>query len=535
MEARRPFLAAAVSLIILALSACGATNGPPSRHELIDSRDNYDPRSLDPALSTDVPTGRAVGYVFDGLTRFTPDAKVEPALAERWDVSTDGLTYTFHLRPGVTFHDGSRFTARTVVKSWQRALDPATKSGAAQFLYPIKGAKEFNGGSASSVAGLRVTNDSTLVVTLSEPLAIFTKMLAMPVASIVPDSIPPDFGEHPIGTGPWKLTEWKHDDYLLFARNPTYFGGAPKTDSLRARIIAEPSTAVAEYESGNVDVLEIPAAEASDWLEDESRRPMLMSVPALELVYIGINTTRGPLKDVRVRQAINYAIDVDRIIERLIGGRGTHAAGVIPPALGGYDSTRRPFHYDSTKARQLLAAAGYPNGIDIELWTSTTPPYPRIAETIQAYLNRVGIRTKIVQRESAASRAAARKGDTDMILKDWYADYPDAEDFLYPLLHSVNRGAGGNVSFYANPTFDSVVTAARHEMNEAKRNALYRQADAIAFADAPMVFLYFYNDLYAVQPWIRNFVPPVIFNGQRWIDVSIARPVETSKATQAGR
>jgi len=488
---------------------------------LIDSRDNYDPRSLDPALSTDVPTGRAVGYLFDGLTRFTPDAKVEPALASRWDVTPDGLTYTFHLRTGVAFHDGSPFTAGNVVASWRRALDPKTRSGAAQFLFPVKGAKAFNAGAAKSIAGLTVRDDSTLIVTLAEPLAIFTKMLAMPVAAVVPSNVPPNFGERPIGTGPWKLVEWKHDDYLLFAKNPSYFDGAPRTDSLRARIIAEPSTAVAEYESGNVDILEIPASEAADWVEDESKKPMLMSTPALELVYIGINTTRGPLADPRVRQAINYAIDVNRIIERLVGGRGTHAAGVVPPALGGFDSARAPYPFDPAKAKQLLAAAGHPNGIDIELWTSVTPIYLRIAETIQAYLNAVGIRTKIVQRESAASRAAARKGQTDMILKDWYADYPDAEDFLYPLLHSANRGAGGNVSFYANPVFDSVVTASRHELDETKRNALYRSADSIAFRDAPMVFLYFYNELYAVQPWIRHFVPPVIFNGQRWIDVSI--------------
>jgi peptide/nickel transport system substrate-binding protein/oligopeptide transport system substrate-binding protein len=488
---------------------------------LIDSRDTYDPRSLDPALSTDVPTGRAVGYLFDGLTRFTPDAKVEPALAARWDVTPDGLTYTFHLRSGVKFHDGSPFTARNVVSSWQRALDPKTKSGAAQFLFPIKGARAFNADSAKTISGLTVRDDSTLIVTLAEPLAIFTKMLAMPVAAMLPITVPENFGEHPIGTGPWALVEWKHDDYLLFARNASYFDGAPKTDSLRARIIAEPSTAVAEYESGNVDVLEIPASEASDWVDDESKKPMLMSTPALELVYIGINTTRGPLVDRRVRQAINYAIDVNRIIERLIGGRGTRAAGVVPPALGGFDKSRAPYPYDPAKAKQLLAEAGHPNGIDIELWTSVTPIYLRIAETIQAYLNAVGIRTKIVQRESAASRGAARKGQTDMILKDWYADYPDAEDFLYPLLHSANRGAGGNVSFYANPVFDSIVTASRHELDEAKRNALYRSADSIAFKDAPMAFLYFYDELYAVQPWIRHFVPPVIFNGQRWIDVSI--------------
>jgi len=520
MEDERPLIVLLVA-VALSLAACGSP-GAPSRHEIIDSRDTYDPRSLDPALSTDVPTGRAVAYVFDGLTRFTPDAHVEPNLAERWDVTPDGLRYTFHLRRGVSFQDGRPFTARNVVRSWQRALEPATKSGAAQFLFPIAGAKDFNGGKATSISGLATPNDSTLVVTLAEPLAIFTKMMAMPVASVVPDSVPANFGEHPVGTGPWRLVEWKHDDYLLFAKNASYFGGAPKADTLRARVIAEPSTAVAEYESGNVDVLQIPAAEASDWMEDESRKPMLMSTPALELVYIGINTTRGPLVDARVRQAINYAIDVNRIIERLIGGRGTRAAGVVPPALGGYDSTRKPYPYDPAKAKQLLASAGHANGIDVELWTSTTPIYLRIAETVQAYLNAVGIRVKIVQRESAAARGAARKGQTDMILKDWYADYPDAEDFLYPLLHTTNRGVGGNVSFFSNPRFDSLVTASRRELDEAKRNALYKQADSIAFVEAPMVFLYFYNELYAVQPWIKHFVPPVIFNGQRWLDVTIS-------------
>src|SRR6186997_2977598 len=125
-------------LVVLLSVGCGGGGGGTDRRTLVDSRDNYDPRSLDPALSTDVPTGRAVGYVFDGLTRFDPNAKVEPGLAERWDISPDGLTYTFHLRRGVTFHDGSPFSAHSVQASWQRALDPATKSGAASFLFPIK-------------------------------------------------------------------------------------------------------------------------------------------------------------------------------------------------------------------------------------------------------------------------------------------------------------------------------------------------------------------------------------------------------------
>jgi ABC-type transport system substrate-binding protein len=505
-----------VGLVILV--ACGG-GGAPNRRTIIDSRDNYDPRSLDPALSTDVPTGRVVAYVFDGLTSFTPEARVEAALAERWDVTPDGSRYTFHLRRGVTFSDGTTLGAKTVISSWQRALDPATKGGRGEPLQPIRGARDFAAGKAKSIAGLSAPNDSTVVVQLEEPLGIFPKLLAMPVAAVVPANMAND---HPIGTGPWRLVEWKHDDYLLFAKNEKYWGGAPKADSLRARIISEPSTAVAEFESGNVDVLLIPASETQQWEDDESKKGMLMSVPALQLVYIGINTTRGPLRDARVRQAINMAIDRKLIAQRLVSGRGRLAAGVIPPSLGGADTLRAPYPFDAARAKQLLQQAGFPNGIDVELWVGANPIYGRIAETVQAYLSQAGIRTKIVQRESAAAREAARKGQTDMILKDWYADYPDAENFLYPLLHSANKGVGGNVSFFQNAEFDRLVSQARREPDEAKRNVLYRQADSLAFVEAPMVFLYFYNELYAVQSWIHGFKPPVIFNGQRWLDVSIA-------------
>ena len=507
-------------LVAFLVMACGGGGGGTDRRTLVDSRDNYDPRSLDPALSTDVPTGRAVGYLFDGLTRFTPDARVIPGLATSWETSPDGLTWTFHLRRGVTFTDGTPFVAHQVLASWRRVLDPKVRGGRGWPLYPIRGAKEYAEGKATSMEGVSAPNDSTVVVVLKEPFAIFPKLLAMPVASIAPENVPANFGEHPVGTGPWRLVEWKHDDYLLFAPNAHYWGGSPRADSLKARIIAEPSTAVAEFESGTVDVLQIPQGEIADWEEDTERRKLLTSTPSLELVYVAINTTRGPLRDPRVRQALNYAVDRTRIVRNLIAGRGQLAAGVIPPSLPGADTTRIGYQFDTTKARQLLRDAGYPNGIDLELWTSTNPLYVRIAETLQAYLKLSGIRIKIVQRESAAAREAARKGGTDLFLKDWYADYPDAENFLYPLLHSANKGVGGNVSFYQNAQYDSTVTAARREQDEAKRVALYKDADQIAFRDAPMIFLWFYSELYAVQPWIRGFEPPVIFNGQPWTTVT---------------
>lgn len=511
-----------VLITLLIAVACEGSSSNPSRHTLIDSRDTYDPRSLDPALSTDVPTGRAVGYVFDGLVRFTPDAQVVPGLAHTWEVTPDGMTYTFHLRSGVKFHDGTPFTARNVVASFQRVLDPKTKGGRGWPLYPIAGAREYaDGKGGSAVAGLSAPDDSTVMIRLTEPLAIFPKLLAMPVAAIVPDAVPDNFGEHPVGTGPWKFVEWKHDDYLKFAANPDYYGGRPKADSLMARIIPEPSTAVAEFESGNVDVLYVPEGETRNWEQTDEKKAMLESAPALRVFYVAINTTRGPLADVRVRQALNYATDSRGILNGIVSGRGNLAAGVIPPALAGGDSTRAGYTHDIAKAKQLLAEAGFPNGIDVELWSSQTAPFPRIAQTIQANLKEAGVRVNLVQRDASSMREAARAGKTDLALKDWFADYPDAENFLYPLLHSANKGVGGNVSFYSNPRFDKLVSDARREQDEAKRTTLYKQADEMEFKDAPMIYLFFYKELYAVQPWIKNFKVPTIFTGQRWTDVQI--------------
>jgi peptide/nickel transport system substrate-binding protein/oligopeptide transport system substrate-binding protein len=520
MSRRRSLLVALLTPVaLLALAACRGSDSAPQRHTFIDSRDRYDPRSLDPALSTDVPTGRAVSYLFDGLTRFSADAKLQPALAERWDVSPDGKVYTFHLRSGVKFHNGTPFHSLDVVHSFERVLDPRTKGGRGWPLYPITGARDFADGKVDTIRGLATPDDSTVRITLDTALAIFPKLLAMPVASVVPDSTPSNFGEHPVGTGPWRFVQWKHDDYVLLARNPTYWGGAPKLDSLMIRIVPEPSTAVAEFESGNVDLLYVPEAETQQWEGTDDKKALLASAPALRLWYVAINTTRGPLRDVRVRQALNYAVDVKTILQRVIGGRGRLAAGVIPPSLEGADTTRQPYGYDPQKAKQLLAAAGFPNGFDVELWVGQDEAFQHVAQSIQAYLAAVGVRAKIVQRDNSSAREAARNGQTDLSIKDWYADYPDAENFLYPLLHGANRGVGGNVSFYENPAVDRIISEARVTQDDARRIALYTRADSLAFTDAPMIYLFFYNELYAVQPWIKGFEMPLVFNGQRFTTV----------------
>lgn len=521
-------------------AGCRGGDAAPNRRGFVDSRDEYDPRTLDPALATDVPTGRAVAYVFDGLTRFTPDARVQPALAARWEVSPDGRTYTFHLRPGVRFHDGTPLVARHVVASWARALSPSLKGGNPLPLLSIQGARALATGKATGLAGARALNDSTVQVTLDTALAIFPKLLAMPVASVVAPSAGADFGQRPVGTGPWRFVEWKHDDYLRFARNANYWGGPPEADTLTARIFPEQSTAVAEFENGTVDVLAVPEGDTRSWEQTDERQARLQGAPALRLYYVAINTTRGPLKDARVRQALNIAVDRKTILDRLAGGRGVRASGVIPGALDSLADDRQPYPFDPARARQLLAEAGYANGFDVQLWSSQQPTVARLAQSIQGYLKAVGVRATLVQRDAPSVREAARNGQADLVVKDWFADYPDADAFLTPLLATASRGPGGNLSFYSNRAVDSLVTLARRTGDDQQRAALSRQADSVAYADAPLIYLFHYNVLYAVQPWIRNFQVPVVYNGQRWLGVTIehsngaAPPAPAPAPTSAG-
>ena len=267
----------------------------------------------------------------------------------------------------------------------------------------------------------------------------------------------------------------------------------------------------------------MPDEAGKSWEADPEKKKLLTSAPALRFWYVAINVTRGPLSDVRVRQALNYAVDVSTILSAVMAGRGSVAAGVVPPTLGGADPSRKGYSHDVAKAKQLLAAAGHPNGIDVELWAATTDQSPRLSQAIQANLAEAGIRAKIVQRDASSVREAARKGASDLYVKEWWADYPDAENFLFPLLYSKNKGPGGNVSFYSNPKFDALIDQAHREQDESKRNALYTQADQLEFNDAPIVYLFFYKDVYAVQPWIHGFTVPAVFSGQRWTDVTISK------------
>ena len=497
---------------LVATIACGRT--APGRAGLV-YYESYDPRSLDPALSTDVPTGEMVTLAFDGLTQFDPDGRLEPALADRWTASPDGRRYVFHLRAGVKFHNGTPLTAAAVRASFLRVLAPGTRGGRPWPLYPIAGAEEYAAGRAAAVRGMTLRDDSGLAFTLTEPLAIFPKFLAMPVASVTPAPAPPELGQRPIGTGPWRFVAWQHDDALTFARNPDYWGGAPLADTLIVRIVPEPLTRAAEFEAGRLSVIEVPFGETARW---RAQHPgWLAEKPALRVVYVALNNRRGPLSDTRVRRAINQAVNVPEILATVYGGRGILARGAIPPALAGSDTTRPAYGYDPTAARRLLAEAGYAGGIDVQLWrTASNVELSRAAQAIQSQLAAAGVRVELVERDASSQREAARKGQADMVILDWWADYPDADNFLYPLFYSGSFGAGGNYAFYSDAVTDSLILAARRTTDDAGRTALYRRIDDRVYAAAPWLYLWFPKDLWAHRPDLGGWDLPVIFNGQRW-------------------
>ncbi len=501
------------------LAACRSGDGDRGRGLVY--YESYDPRSLDPALSTDVPTGEMVTLLFDGLTQFDADGQLLPGLSDRWTADARAQRYVFHLRRGVTFHDGQPVAVADVKHSFLRVLNPQTRGGRVWPLLPIVGAAEFAEGRARDVGGIELLGDTAIAFTLTEPLAVFPKFLAMPVAAVVPSAPGADFGQRPVGTGPWRFVTWAHDDYLRFAANSTYWGGAPRSESLTVRIVPEPLTRAAEFLAGRLSVAEIPFGETAKW--EQEHPDWLRCKPALRAIYVALNNRRGPLRDPSVRRAINHAVNVPEMLRAVWNNRGIAAAGSIPPALGGSDPGRKPYAYDTATARRLLRTAGFPDGFALQLWRSgTNVELGRVAQAIQAQLAAIGIRIEIVSRDASSMREAVRKGDTDMAVLDWWADYPDADNFLYPLFHSASFGPGGNYSFYSDRVTDSLIRAARRTVDQQAREALYRRIDTRVHEAAPWIYLWFPVDLWAVQPSIQGWDVAVIFNGQRWTQARVA-------------
>ncbi|GAB4340322.1 MAG: hypothetical protein Kow0099_16200 [Candidatus Abyssubacteria bacterium] len=488
-------------------------------------------------MIVDVDGGSVAAKLFNGLVRFDERMQVVADVAASWDISADGTSYTFHLRPDVTFHNGRQVTASDVKYSFERVLSPDSGSRRKWLFEPVRGARAFMEGMAEEVAGIEVVDARTIRISLEEPLAVFSGFLAMPNAYIVPreevERWGKDFSDHIVGTGPFKLEEWRHDDYLKLSRNEGYFGGRAGVDVIEYRVLPEEFTRVAEFEAGNLDVLEIPAAEFQRLSSDPFWREHMKSRVGLNTYYLGFNCRKAPMSEPTFRSAVNHAIDRQKIVDVILQGRARIATGPIPPELSGRCSSCSGYGYEPERAEEMLRAYGESAGRPLKLYQSADRRGLEVTEAIQYYLRKAGLEVEIVQLEWTAFKEAINDGKADLFLLSWYADYPDAENFLFPVFHSSNWGASGNRTFYRNPVFDELIEGAQREMDPEGRLSLYREAERVVYEDAPWVFLWHRTDHFVVQPWVRGFEPPVIYNADKGMAVETVRP-EYAKQHRAG-
>ncbi len=455
--------------------------------------------TLDPAIGYDWDNWPAEKMVFDGLLDYNEGTTIVPRLAARMPtVSNGGRTYTFTLRRGVRFQNGREVTADDVSYTINRVLDPKTKSPGQSFFLNIAGAQDVANGKAKTASGIQVVDRYTIRFTLVQPDVTFLNVMAMNFAYIVPKEVVAkegaNFGHKPVGTGPFLLKQWVPGQKLVFVRNPHYFlHGIPHLNGITFLIGLDPEVALLRLQSGQLDLLgdPIPAADFVRIRDDPRYAGQLVRYVEPETSYITLNTQVKPFNDVRVRQAVNMAIDKVRIV-RLLAGRGAVANQILPPAMPGYDPSYKGYPYDPAKAKQLLAQAGYPHGFSTQIDVLNVDPQPRIVESFQHDLAAVGINASIVPLSSATLiEQASTPHKAPMVWSGgeaWLQDFPDPSDFYGPILSCDSAVQGGwNWAFFCNKKLDALALKLKGMSNRAERLAGYRSLYRQVMAQAPWV------------------------------------------------
>lgn len=485
------------------------------------------PTTLDPALITDVMGGGIAAKIFNGLVRFNEKLDIVPDIAESWRISNDHRTYTFKLRHDATFSNGRQVTAHDFQYSFERVLSPGTKAPITWVLDRIKGARDVIAARTPHASGIRVIDDRTLEITLEKPFGPFLSLLGMTAAYVIPREAEAqfgqDFGSHPVGSGPYVLAEWLHGQSItLFARD-SYFEGRPHLKGIVYRVIPEDLTAVMEFETGGLDALQIPASEYRRYISEPKWRGQVVGRPGLNCYYLGLNNQRAPFQDIRVRQAVNLAIDRRRLLETVFENRGILAAGPIPPPLWKFGMGPKDtdgYGYDPERAKRMISEAGM-EGKRIKIFISADPEVLDILEVIQQYLTRAGLIVEIVQLDWSAFKEALNKGEADAFWLSWWADYPDPENFFFPMFHSSNAGPAGNRTWYNDRKFDHLIEQAQSTADERTRFSLYQLANRYIVKNAPWVFMWHRSDFYVFQQRVRDFRIYPIYSVDKGMDVSL--------------
>ncbi|MBI3014877.1 MAG: ABC transporter substrate-binding protein [Candidatus Tectomicrobia bacterium] len=473
-----------------------------------------DPSTLDPAHITDVYGSTVAQQLHEGLIQFDQNLNVVPAIARSWTASRDGLTWTFGLRPGVRFHHGREVIAEDFVYSFRRILSPRTKSELTWLFDRIAGAPEYMTGKASQVKGLEALDRYTLRIRLSEPFAPFITLLGMAQAKVVPRELVEGkesfFASHPVGAGPFQFAGWERGKTILLEANENYYEGRPYLDRIEFRIYAglQDERILADFEAGQLDAGYIPGEIAPQKLQEilNTKRYQHLRKPILSLLFWGMNTTRPPFNDLRVRQALNFAINVKAINDYARNGRFVPARGILPPGMPGFDPELRVYEHDLEKARSLLASVGATARAalpEIELWSNDNSLAARREyEVLLKNLEDLKIKGKIkLVPDWPTYEAALKRGDPLIYRYAWYADYPDPDNFLYVLLTPSSKY---NFSRYRNGKITGLLSTARRETDYLKRVSLYRQAERQIMADAPWVPIFHHTFEYLLHSSVRG-------------------------------
>ncbi|MBY5333876.1 ABC transporter substrate-binding protein [Rhizobium leguminosarum] len=458
--------------------------------------------TLDPAIGYDWVNWSMIKSLYSRLMDYAPGTpNPVPSLAESFTVSPDGLIYTFKLHKGVKFSNGREVVASDVKYSIERAVDPKTQGPGAGFFGAIKGFEDETGGKTTTLSGIETPDDSTVIFNLSRPDATFLHVLAINFASVVPkeavEAAAGDFGKKPVGSGTFILKDWTIGQQLVFERNKDYFvKGVPYIDSFKVEVGQEPLVALLRLQKGEVDIAGdgIPPAKFLEIKNSADGAQMIVDGEQLHTGYITLNTKVKPFDNVKVRQALNMAINKDRIT-RILNGRATPANQPLPPLMPGYDKAFTGYAYDVAKAKALLAEAGYPDGFETVLYSTNTDPQPRIAQAIQQDLAAVGVKAEVrALAQANVISAGGTDGEAPMIWSGgmaWIADFPDPSNFYGPILGCSGAVPGGwNWSWYCNADLDKRAVAADSMSDPAKaaeRTAAWGKIFTDIMADAPWI------------------------------------------------
>jgi len=515
-----------ILFLVLILVSCGGEGGDESEltpepaptvekiqpissgGNLIMTLGNQDPPTLDPALVGDTTSAFIVRQLFSGLVRLDNEMKVQPDLAEKWEISADKTTYTFTLRKDARFADGKSITSEDVYYSLERATDPklANSLPAKTYLNDIVGVKDKLDGKATEISGLKVLDPQTIALTIDKPKMYFLSKLCHTTSFVVDRQVVEksgkDWTEQPNGSGPFEIERWEHNQTLVIKRNANFYRAKAKLDRVKFLIGAAASNAMVLYEEGKIDAVEVYASALARVRDpNNSLSKELVSIPQLSLTYIGMNVTIPPFDDLKVRQAFALLLDRERIAEVSLHGSVKPAKGILPPGIPGYNSELPALKSDLAQAKKLLAESKYGGAANL-------PPiaaYGSWATTMQEIAEKeLGIKIEVRSYEKFSDYLQALdKNQLAMFDISWIADYPDPENFMDVLLRSKS---GENHTAYANPEIDALFDKAATETDDQKRWSFYREAEKRILTDSPIIPIYHNTQSMLIKPYVKGLV-----------------------------